>query len=178
MSAFTKSQVRPRSSLDVSIYFSPDYYNRSIPTLLKMHLLGHHLPDNKLVRVNAYLRWLLCAITHPLLPQIALTSFYGISQNTSSRILSRLQIQQEALVSSLTENQVTALSAYLSSPSTTLPPPPTPFFPPSSSKGKEKEVAQDVADPLDNLKIETDLRRSMQADILHHRTIGTYRGRR
>jgi small subunit ribosomal protein S13 len=34
------------------------------------------------------------------------------------------------------------------------------------------------ADPLDELKIETDLRRSMQADIAHQRQVGTYRGRR
>lgn len=36
----------------------------------------------------------------------------------------------------------------------------------------------DGEDPLQNLKIETDLRRSVQSDIAHMRTIGTYKGRR
>jgi small subunit ribosomal protein S13 len=33
-------------------------------------------------------------------------------------------------------------------------------------------------DPLDALKIETDLKKAMSADILHLREIGTYRGKR
>lgn len=33
-------------------------------------------------------------------------------------------------------------------------------------------------DPLQDLKIETDLRRAVQSDIAHMRTIGTYKGRR
>ena len=84
----------------------------------------------------------------------------------------------------MTEAQVTALSAYLSSPSTNPSPEATPICPPGqqpSLKGKEREVVGVVADredPLDTLKIETDLRRSLQSDIAHHRTIGTYRGKR
>ncbi|KAG7571468.1 hypothetical protein FFLO_00651 [Filobasidium floriforme] len=127
-----------------------------------MHLLGHNLPDHKLLRV-------------------ALTSFYGISHHISYRLLARLQIHSEATVSNLTEAQVTALSAYLSSPSTNPSPDPTPICPPGqqpSTKGKEREVVADREDPLDTLKIETDLRRSLQSDIAHHRTIGTYRGKR
>ncbi|KAJ9116714.1 hypothetical protein QFC20_000649 [Naganishia adeliensis] len=135
-----------------------------------MHLLGHNLPDHKLIRV-------------------ALTSFHGVSNHTSSRILARLQIHEQALVSSLTEQQVTALSAFLSSPSNTAVPSPTPVCPPGATphgdwsgfpqprttKGKAR---MDGEDPLQNLKIETDLRRSVQSDIAHMRTIGTYKGRR
>lgn len=42
----------------------------------------------------------------------------------------------------------------------------------AGGKGKGKE------DFLEGLKIETDLKRSVQADIAHHRSIGTYRGKR
>jgi small subunit ribosomal protein S13 len=99
----------------------------------------------------------------------------------SQRLLARLQIHSEALVSNLTEPQVTALSAYLSSPTTNPSPDLTPVCAPGqslSNKGKEREVLAEKEDPLDTLKIETDLRRSVQSDIAHHRTIGTYRGKR
>lgn len=125
-----------------------------------MHLLGHHLPDHKLVR-------------------IALRSFYGISYNTADRLLARLQIPAQATVNSLSEPQVTALSAYLSSPSTSDRPAPTPLS--SPSLGPEvvaKEAHAGARDPLDSLQIETDLRRMRKADIFHLRDVGTYRGRR
>lgn len=125
-----------------------------------MHLLGHHLPDHKLVR-------------------IALRSFYGISHHTADRLLARLSIPALATVSSLSEPQVTALSAYLSSPSTSEKPAPTPLAAPSlgpQDKGKNKATSQ--VDPLDTLLIETDLRRQRQGDVLHLRDVGTYRGRR
>lgn len=125
-----------------------------------MHLLGHHLPDHKALK-------------------IALNAFYGINQAVAKRLLARLQIPERALVSSLTETQVTALSAYLSSPGTSAVPAPTPVQLASgaqapNARGKNKQGS----DPLNTLLIETDLRRNTQADILHHRQIGTYRGRR
>lgn len=125
-----------------------------------MHLLGHHLPEHKMLKV-------------------ALTAFYGINQATASRLLARLQIPERSIVSSLSETQVTALSAYLSSPGTSAVPAPTPVAQASgaqaeNARGKGKEGS----DPLNTLLIETDLRRSRQGDILHHRQIGTYRGRR
>lgn len=151
-----------------------------------MHLLGHNLPDHKLIRVSDCLTRR-CVCLQFL--QVALTSFHGVSHHTSSRILARLQIHEQALVSSLTEPQITALSAFLSSPSNTAVPAPTPVCPPGAiphgdwtgfpqprtSKGKARA---DGEDPLQNLKIETDLRRSVQSDIAHMRTIGTYKGRR
>ncbi|BEJ16310.1 hypothetical protein CspHIS471_0509150 [Cutaneotrichosporon sp. HIS471] len=125
-----------------------------------MHLLGHHLPEHKALKV-------------------ALTAFYGVNQAVAARLLARLQIPERARVSSLTETQVTALSAYLSSPTSSAAPGPTPVsiesgaqMPNARGKGKE------ASDPLNTLLIETDLRRQRQADILHHRQIGTYRGRR
>lgn len=131
-----------------------------------MHLLGHHLPDHKLVR-------------------IALRSFYGISHNRASRLLARLSIPEQATVATLTERQITALSSYLSSPSTSLPPPPTPVVPPHASEQTRQAVAklaqeqkENSVDLLDDLKIESDLRRQIKADINHHRIVGTYRGRR
>lgn len=121
--------------------------------------------------------------------QVALTSFHGVSHHTSSRILARLQIHEQALVSSLTEQQVTALSAFLSSPSNTPVPSPTPVCPPGAAphgdwsgfpqpRATKGKARMDGEDPLQNLKIETDLRRSVQSDIAHMRTIGTYKGRR
>ncbi|PWN49076.1 S13-like H2TH domain-containing protein [Violaceomyces palustris] len=62
-----------------------------------MFLLGVQLPDHKLLR-------------------IALTNFYGISYDTARRLCARLQLHERATVGSLNENQITQLSAYLSSP--------------------------------------------------------------
>ncbi|WVR06880.1 hypothetical protein IAU60_003916 [Kwoniella sp. DSM 27419] len=145
-----------------------------------MHLLGHNLPDHK-----------------PL--KIALLTFYGLSHPLAARLLARLSIHSEALVSDLTEPQLTSLSAYLSSPSTTPRPSDSKMTlaPPGGKvlavpgnraifgsgsggagagagdrKGKGKE------DPLDELRIETEARRAMQADILHLRQVGAYRGKR
>jgi len=42
-------------------------------------------------------------------------------------------------------------------------------------KGKERERE---VDPLDGLRIETDLKRDTQGDIAHLRQVGAYRGRR
>ncbi|CAK9781093.1 30s ribosomal protein s13 [Cutaneotrichosporon oleaginosum] len=123
-----------------------------------MHLLGHHLPEHKALKV-------------------ALTAFYGINQAMAARLLARLQIPERARVSSLTETQVTALSAYLSSPATSAPPGATPVDVASGAQAPDAR-GKGVTDPLNSLLIETDLRRQRQADILHHRQIGTYRGRR
>lgn len=202
-----RAPLRPRAApWSASLYC----HHRPLPPT--MHLLGHHLPDHKLLRVRSF-----PLVAHlegrrsprfPLLSplQVALTSFYGVSHHTSALILARLQIHQGTIVSSLTEPQVTALSAYLSSPSTTQRPAACPVAPPggigarggegsaragpstAAGAGKGKERALDMGDAplmllreqdrLDTLKIETDLRRSMQSDIAHQRSIGTYRGRR
>ncbi|WWC94584.1 hypothetical protein V866_001431 [Kwoniella sp. B9012] len=141
-----------------------------------MHLLGHNLPDHK-----------------PL--KIALLTFYGLSHPLASRLLARLSIHSEALVSDLTEPQLTSLSAYLSSPSTTakvretqsnitlsppggkpLPIPGNKSIVATSQNNKGKGKERD--DPLDELRLETEARRGMQADIAHLRMVGTYRGKR
>lgn len=55
---------------------------------------------------------------------------------------------------------------------------------PGSGKelGQERERgkrrASGESDPMDGLKIETDLKRSMLADIQHQRQVASYRGRR
>lgn len=128
-----------------------------------MHLLGHHLPEHNLIR-------------------IALRAFYGISYATSSRLLARLSIPNDAKVSSLTEQQITALSAYLSSPAASTPPTrlvlAAPGAKPDAAAAKAAAAEGPLDDPLNSIKIEVDLRRQRQADIAHHRHIGTYRGRR
>jgi small subunit ribosomal protein S13 len=109
--------------------------------------------------------------------KVALTSFYGLSHSTTPRLLARLQIPAGLKVQDLTESQITSLSAFLSSPATTPSPPATPLESESKKekdvKGKEREV-----DPLDGLRIETDLKRDTQGDIAHLRQVGAYRGRR
>ena len=111
----------------------------------------------------------LCSLTL----QVALTSFYGLSHSTTPRLLARLQIPAGLKVQDLTESQITSLSAFLSSPATTPSPPATPLQSEKDGKGKEREV-----DPLDGLRIETDLKRDTQGDIAHLRQVGAYRGRR
>lgn len=131
--------------------------------------------------------------THFTLPfQIALTSFYGISHQTARRLCARLQLHEMATVSSLNEAQVTALSAYLSSPSsiparkaeTTSAFPSIKGQQSSSSKASTFEhtpASQESSpekDPLRSLVLESDLRRELRANLSHHRTIGSYVGRR
>ncbi|KAI9639362.1 30s ribosomal protein s13 [Dioszegia hungarica] len=119
-----------------------------------MHLLGRHLPDHKPLR-------------------IALTAFYGISHPTSANLLARLSIPLATRVQDLTEPQITSLSSFLSSPSTSSRPADTPLSTPGAGPSSTR-----MADPLDGLLIETDLRRKVQGDIAHLRQVGTYRGRR
>ena len=87
----------------------------------------------------------------------------------------------------LTETQITALSAFLSSPSTTPAPAPTPLAQPTVAEGEagpsgwarsERRKEPWAHIDLDDLKIETDLRRNVRADIAHQRQVGSYRGRR
>lgn len=128
-----------------------------------MHLLGHHLADYKVLK-------------------FALRKFFGISYATADRLLARLSIPEKALVSSLTEAQVTALSSYLSAPSTSTPPGPTPVTPPHATDAQVQAALKDAQkkgpDFMDSLEIESDLRRNRMADIAHLVDVGSYRGRR
>ena len=109
----------------------------------------------------------------------------------ADRLIARLQIHPEALVSDLTEPQITALSAYLSSPSNSTRPSPTPLSVPSpppkalqkptittSVEGDGRMAKKELEDPLDNLMIETDRKRQMLEAIQHQRLIGSYKGKR
>lgn len=107
-------------------------------------------------------------------------------------------LHDRALVSSMTDAQVTELSAFLSSPGSiparrahpTVSIPAMLFSPTTASSAMAEadqipleklpaSMQRDVSqDPLRQLKIEEDLRRVMRANINHHRLIGTYRGRR
>lgn len=145
-----------------------------------------------------------CPISYPLtaifVSQSALTSFYGLSRALSARLCARIQVHDSAKVADLTDAQITQLSAYLSSPGSIGPlsasPTRSPLqqlgessssssssSSPSSDRGSGKNLppsqrSSPSADPLRSLVVETDLRRSMQANIAHHRNVGSYRGRR
>ncbi|AYO41078.1 37S ribosomal protein subunit sws2, mitochondrial [Malassezia restricta CBS 7877] len=136
-----------------------------------MYLLGTYLPDHKLVR-------------------IALTNFYGISYDTARRLCARIRVHDQATVSSLTETQITELSAYLSSPSMipaaspsqtrstlhgSVPPSPASSNPADLPPSQRPKSAMD---PLRSIVLEGDLRREVLANIAHHRSIGSYVGRR
>ncbi|KDQ17988.1 hypothetical protein BOTBODRAFT_545872 [Botryobasidium botryosum FD-172 SS1] len=135
-----------------------------------MIILGRNLPDHKALKV-------------------ALTAFYGIGLHTSERLLARLQIHDRAKVNSLTQTQLTNLTAFLSSPSTSPPPPRTPCFGPTARPvlraakpklGKDGQPLKEraIRDPLSEIKIESELRREIRENIAHHRMIGSYVGRR
>lgn len=131
------------------------------------------------------------------LSQSALTSFYGLSRALSARLCARIQVHDSAKVADLTDAQITQLSAYLSSPGSIGPLSASPTRSPlqqmgessssSSSSSSDSRSGKALppsqrsspsADPLRSLVVETDLRRSMQANIAHHRNVGSYRGRR
>lgn len=96
-------------------------------------------------------------------------------------------MHERATVTSLTEAQITDLSAYLSSPGLIPARGPSPTR--AAVAGKEAKApevatpppsqrAQASSDPLRSIMIEGDLRREMLGNIAHHRAIGTYKGRR
>lgn len=90
-------------------------------------------------------------------------------------------------MTSLTESQITELSAYLSSPGliparSAAPTCATlegkPAKAPEMETPPPSQRAQASTDPLRSIQIEGDLRREMLANIAHHRSIGSYAGRR
>ncbi|KAB5596435.1 Transporter particle complex subunit [Ceratobasidium theobromae] len=100
--------------------------------------------------------------------------------------MARLQIHESAKVGSLTPQQITQLTAFVSSPSTAPPPPMTPLAPPSfvpsattpPLKYRTVEEGSGRTDRLANIKLESELLREMQENIAHHRLVGSYKGRR
>ncbi|BGP18998.1 hypothetical protein JCM10213v2_007078 [Rhodosporidiobolus nylandii] len=97
--------------------------------------------------------------------------------------MARLQFHDQMRVADLSEPQLNALSALLSAPSAA-PRPSTPLRPfslsPSSSQSADlipRDPPPVASDPLPNLVLEEDLRRQSRANIAHHRTIGTLKGR-
>ncbi|KAH8107136.1 mitochondrial 30S ribosomal protein S13 [Cristinia sonorae] len=137
-----------------------------------MHILG------KLLRDNLYVPY-------------ALTFFYGIGPATAQRICARYQIHDRCKIRHLTPVQVTALTAFLSAPSNTPDAPVQPVAPPrvntlrakpfamsSLAVKKEKDAQEKSKDPLQELRIESDLRREIRENIAHQRMIGSYVGRR
>ncbi|KAG8690017.1 hypothetical protein FRC09_012169 [Ceratobasidium sp. 395] len=118
-----------------------------------VHLLGIQLADHKALK-------------------IALTAFYGIGRQTSLRLMARLQIHETAKVGSLTPQQITQLTAFLSSPSTAPPPMMTPLAPPSfippakTPPFQYRTVTQENGrtDRLANIKLESEL---LREETLH-----------
>ncbi|KAK7054683.1 hypothetical protein VNI00_003146 [Paramarasmius palmivorus] len=150
-----------------------------------VHILGINLPDDQLAR-------------------FALTSIYGVGRNMSHRLCARFQIHDKCKVKDLTPFQVTALASFLSSPKTAPPLPRYPLAPPTFQpappnrprtaqirerairKGlpppdpNAKVVAAEIKarDPLNDLLIETELRRQVRENIHRQRAIGSYVGLR
>ncbi|KAI9064384.1 S13-like H2TH domain-containing protein [Trametes sanguinea] len=133
-----------------------------------MQLLGIRLPDSHFVK-------------H------ALTQFYGIGNKTALRLCARVQIHERCRVRNLNQAQVTALTAFLSSPANSPPvavqplAPPSYVPPPLSQPVPAPTLREGEKLPVDTLreiKIESDLRRQMRENIAHQRNIGSYVGRR
>ncbi|KIM20830.1 hypothetical protein M408DRAFT_333794 [Serendipita vermifera MAFF 305830] len=134
--------------------------------------------------------------------KIALTGIYGINRTLARRICARLQIHENAPLPSLTSQQTTALTAFLSAPANAPMLPKLelagPSFRPqfctnlkvredarqaSIAEGKQEVATTTPAkvglgDQLKSLKVETDLRRYVRENIMHHRLVNTYVGRR
>lgn len=108
---------------------------------------------------------------------------------TARQLCARLSLHDSAKVSSLSEAQINQLSAYLSSPGSiparkaapTSPNPdalvtPDPSAPQTTLPPSQRPRASE--DPLRSIVLESDLRRQHIANITHHRTVGSYVGRR
>ncbi|KAH9946158.1 mitochondrial 30S ribosomal protein S13 [Epithele typhae] len=129
-----------------------------------MHILGVALPERHFVK-------------H------ALTHFYGIGNATAARLCARVQVHDRCRVRNLNETQVTALTAFLASPSNSPTVPALPlaapdFAPPRLGAKFTPPQVQPPPDMLREIKLETDLRRQVRDNIAHQRMIGSYVGRR
>ncbi|KAI0819128.1 hypothetical protein BC629DRAFT_1278910 [Irpex lacteus] len=134
-----------------------------------MHILGVNMPDHKLVKHT-------------------LTYFFGIGKHTSARICARMHVHDKCKVKDLTSQQVTALTAFLNAPSSSPLPAhaplaginyhPTAVGKPLNALPQPRRSPEDYNDPLKTLKIESDLKREVRENIMHHRLIGSYVGRR
>ncbi|TFK76323.1 S13-like H2TH domain-containing protein [Pluteus cervinus] len=154
-----------------------------------VHILGVNLRDTHVTR-------------------FALTQFYGIGNYTAHRLCARLQIHDKCKVKDLTPFQVTALASFLSSPSTAPLAPRQPladpnYLPPPANTSLQEIQAQfnsaraqraekqakkakalglpakkPAVDPLNSIKIESELRREIRENIAHQRMIGSYVGKR
>lgn len=110
--------------------------------------------------------------------------------------MARLQFHDQLRVADLSETQLNALSALLSAPAAA-PRPSTPLIPyvlpstPTSSSTATaiastssldlpllpRDPPPAALDPITSLVLEEDLRRRTRANIAHHRTVGTLKGR-
>ena len=112
-----------------------------------------------------------------------MTHFYGIGTKTALRLCARVQIYDRCRVRNLNQSQVTALTAFLSSPANS---PPVAahalaapdYVPPPLSQPAPQPAVEQPVDRLRDIKIESDLRRQMRENIAHQRMIGSYVGRR
>ena len=94
-----------------------------------------------------------------------------------------MQIHDRCRVRNLNQSQVTALTAFLSSPANS---PPVAahalaapgYVPPALAQPFPENAVPAPADRLREIKIESDLRRQMRENIAHQRMIGSYVGRR
>jgi small subunit ribosomal protein S13 len=195
-------QTRAGALSPVSVSFKLGY----LLYVAMVHILGVNLLDTQIARVrnscSTYGQKLTIGEQH------ALTSFYGVGQHTAHRLCARLQIHDKCKMKDLTPYQVTALASFLSSPSTAIPVPRYPlaepdYMPPPPNKAmqelqnefqairaarEEKKakrarhskdaVTKGWADPLKDLKIESELRRMIRDNIAHQRMIGSYVGKR
>ena len=98
-----------------------------------------------------------------------------------------MHVHDKCKVKDLTPQQVTALTAFLNAPSSAPPPVHTPlaginYKPPPVGTPleaiKPRRSPEDYHDPLKSLRIESDLKREIRENIMHHRLIGSYVGRR
>ncbi len=120
----------------------------------------------------------------------------------ANRVCARLQIHDTCRVNQLSPTQITAIAAFLSSPSTSPIPPRMPLAAPTfqpaapstplrALPGAQAYLSQLDAppppllqqktkgmDPLRSLRIEADLKREMRENIAHQRMIGSYVGKR
>jgi small subunit ribosomal protein S13 len=99
-----------------------------------------------------------------------------------------MQVHDKCKVKDLTPHQVTALTAFLNAPSSAPLPAHMPlagihYQPPPAAKplypvAQPRRPLDQRNDPLKNLRIESDLKREIRENIMHHRLIGSYVGRR
>ncbi|PWN39374.1 S13-like H2TH domain-containing protein [Ceraceosorus guamensis] len=156
-----------------------------------MYLLGAHLPDDKLVRIALTAFYGIgYSQASKLCSRLSLHKHAKVENLTDAQInLLSAYLSSPGSIPARPANPTTPDVNFILSDSGSTSSSASPSAGPGASSGSEGSSASDAKlppsqrhnpadDPLRSIVLEADLRRVHVANITHHRTVGSYKGRR